>query len=42
MNKEVEVSSENALQRLSAPFWAAFAGRLVACSGLIFSGERMM
>lgn len=40
MSKEVEVSSENALQRLSAPFWAAFAGRLVSVFGIdIFQPE---
>ena len=40
MCKEVRVSSENALLRLSAPFWAAFAGRLVSVFGVdIFQPE---
>lgn len=29
-----DMSSENALQRLSAPFWAAFAGELVSVFGI--------
>lgn len=40
MNKEAELTSENALQRLSAPFWAAFAGKLVSVFGIdIFGAE---
>lgn len=40
MCKEVEMAPENALQRLSAPFWAAFAGELVSVFGIdIFQPE---
>lgn len=40
MSKEFEVTPENAIQRLSAPFWAAFAGKLVSVFGIdIFQPE---
>lgn len=40
MCKELKVTPENALQRLSAPFWAAFAGKLVSVFGVdIFQPE---
>lgn len=40
MCKEVEMTPENALQRLSGPFWAAFAGELVSVFGIdIFQPE---
>lgn len=40
MCKEVTVTPENALLRLSAPFWAAFAGQLVSVFGAdIFQPE---